>query len=157
MIIVYHCYGGAHSSVTAAAVHLGWLPAERIPESDEIRSIPYFDRPRAKDHGRLQFMGKDEFNNDIYAIGRRNNSQVIDNIVRGLAEIFKIPKDRLLLVNVMPYVNWKMVVGGFTSRKLGLTVVGRPIIISGIKFSYWKIVSMVNRVKVCKDSGNGSN
>ncbi|HPZ72110.1 MAG TPA: DUF3189 family protein, partial [Peptococcaceae bacterium] len=29
MKIIYNCYGGAHSSVTAAALHLGLLPEAR--------------------------------------------------------------------------------------------------------------------------------
>ncbi|HBC94637.1 MAG TPA: hypothetical protein DCZ10_17500, partial [Pelotomaculum sp.] len=26
MKVIYHCHGGTHSSVTAAAIHLGMLP-----------------------------------------------------------------------------------------------------------------------------------
>jgi hypothetical protein len=31
MKIIYHCYGGTHSSVIAAAIHLGLLPEDRVP------------------------------------------------------------------------------------------------------------------------------
>ncbi|MBU7005547.1 DUF3189 family protein [Phosphitispora fastidiosa] len=154
MKIIYHCYGGAHSSVTAAAVHLGWLPTDRIPGSDEIKAIPYFDRPVTGDHGRLQFMGNDEFGNDIYVIGRRNAARVFENMAIGMAQVYGFCSEQLVLVNVMPYVNWKMVVGGFTSRKLGFTAIGRPVVTAGVKAAYWKIVSIVNRIKVCTASGN---
>ncbi|PKM80080.1 MAG: hypothetical protein CVU89_15065 [Firmicutes bacterium HGW-Firmicutes-14] len=154
MKIIYHCYGGAHSSVTAAAVHLGWLPTDRIPETGELKKIPYFDRPVSKDHGRIRFMGTDEFGNDIYCIGRRNAFREFENMTRGLMEIYGVPEDHIYLVNVMPYVNWKMVLGGFTSRRLRITPVGRAVIISGVKYSYWYIVSMVNRVKVCTAGKN---
>ncbi|WP_418790146.1 DUF3189 family protein [Phosphitispora sp. TUW77] len=154
MKIIYHCYGGAHSSVTAAAIHLGWLPTDRIPGNEEIKAIPYFDRPITRDHGRLQFMGNDEFGNDIYVIGRRSAATVFENMAIGLAGVYGFSPDQLLVVNVMPYVNWKMMVGGFTSRRLGLKAIGRPVVTAGVKFSYWKIVSMVNRIKVCKASRN---
>jgi len=154
MKIIYHCYGGAHSSVTAAAVHLGLLPTDRLPEPGELKQIPYFDGPVAQDHGRVQSMGQDEFGNDIYVIGRRNESRTFENMARGLTEILAVPEGQFHLINVMPYVNWKMVLGGFTSRKLGLTFIGRPIIIAGVRYSYWQIVGLVNRVKVLTASEN---
>ncbi len=154
MKIIYHCYGGAHSSVTAAAVHLGWLPTDRLPEKEELKQIPYFDRPVAKDHGHIRFMGRDEFGNDIYIASRRNESRVFENMLRGLMEIYRLPEQEFAIIDVMPYVNWKMVLGGFTSRRMGLTWPGRSIIIKGVRYSYWQIVSLVQRVKVMTASGN---
>lgn len=154
MKIIYHCYGGAHSSVTAASLHLGWLPTDRLPTDEELKALPYFDRPVGKDHGNIRFMGKDEFNNDIYVLGRRNESKVVENIAAGLFQVYGISTDDYRLINVMPYVNWKMVVGGFSSRKLLITPFGRPIIIAGVKYSYWQILSLVQSVKVCIASNN---
>ena len=45
MKIIYHCYGGSHSSVIAAALHLGLLAKDRIPNETELMAIPYFDKP----------------------------------------------------------------------------------------------------------------
>lgn len=148
MNIVYHCYGGAHSSVTAAAIHLNWLPTDRLPKKEELIKIPYFDRTTTKDHGLLRHMGEDQFGNNIYIIGRRNHSKVFENMAKGLVEIYKTSAKDFLFVDVMPYVNWKMVLGGFTSRRLGIVWFGRPIITSGVKYSYWQIVSLVQRIKV---------
>lgn len=148
MKIIYHCYGGAHSSVTAAAVHLAWLPTDRLPEKEELQKIPYFDQQKDKDHGYIRFMGTDEYNNEIYVLGRRNCAKVFENMARELVTVFDQAKEDYLFFNVMPYVNWKMVLGGYTSRRLGITCIGRPIISAGVIASYWKIVSFVQRVKV---------
>lgn len=153
MKIIYHCYGGAHSSVTASAIHLGWLPTDRLPGKEELEKTPYFDRPMDGDHGNIRFMGKDEFDNDIHVVGRRNASRIFENMATGLVEIYKLPVEQFIFVDVMPYVNWKMVLGGFTSRRLGWTWFGRPVIMAGVRYSYWSIVSLVQQVRVCIASG----
>lgn len=157
MNIIYHCYGGAHSSVTAAAVHLGWLPTDRIPETEEFQRLPYFDRPVAKDHGRIRLMGKDELGNDIYVLGRRNSARIFENMAQGLLDVYNVPAEEFQFYDVMPYVNWKMMLGGFSSRKIGATFLGRPIITIGTKHSYWKIVTLVHRVKILQLKGGGGN
>lgn len=148
MKIIYHCYGGAHSSVTAAAVHLDWLPTDRLPEKDELKGLPYFDRTTDADHGHVRFMGFDRYGNEIFILGRRNCTKVFENMAKGLVAVFGEPNDEYFFFNVMPYVNWKMVLGGYSSRRLGITIFGRPIILSGVLTSYWKIVSFVQRVIV---------
>lgn len=147
MKIIYHCYGGAHSSVTASAIHLGWLPEDRIPRDGELLCLPYFDRPINKDHGHIRFMGIDEFENEIYVVGRRNAKKIFENISSGICRIYGWQETDIKFVNVMPFVNWKMVVGGFTSRRLLFTPVGRPIIIAGVKDSYWKFVNLTKDIK----------
>lgn len=152
MKIIYHCYGGAHSSVTAAAVHLGWLPTDRIPSEDMIASLPLFDQQTNKDHGHIHLMGIDEKNHEIFVVGRRNAAPIFENIVSGITDILELPKDGIRMVNVMPYVNWKMMFGGYTSRKLGVIKIGRPIVLTGIRYSYLKIVSLVHQVKMTADA-----
>jgi len=93
-------------------------------------------------------MGLDEFDNEIFICGRRNAAKVFENLARGLTEIYRLPPEQFLFIDVMPYVNWKMVLGGFTSRKMGWAWFGRPVITRGVKFSYWKIVNLVQRVKI---------
>lgn len=153
MKIIYHCYGGAHASVTAAAVHLGWLPTDRLPDNEELKAIPHFDMPIAEDHGRIRLMGEDESGREIYIVGRRNEAQVFENMARGLMDIYKQSEDEFRFFDVMPYINWKMVLGGFTSRRMGITWFGRPVILSGVKYSYWPIVGLVQRVKVVTAAG----
>ncbi|HEX3010797.1 MAG TPA: DUF3189 family protein, partial [Syntrophomonadaceae bacterium] len=39
MKIIYHCFGGSHSSVTAAAIHLGLIEKHRPPSMEELMSL----------------------------------------------------------------------------------------------------------------------
>lgn len=157
MKIIYHCYGGAHSSVTAAAIHLGWLPTDRLPETEDLKKIPYFDRPTAEDHGHIRFMGDDQYGNEVFVVGRRNVSSIFEKMAKGLVDIYRPEEKDLVFFDVMPYVNWMMVLGGFISRKLGIALIGRPVIMAGVLHSYWQIVSFVQRVKVCTASNNREN
>lgn len=154
MKIIYHCYGGAHSSVTAAAVHLGWLPTDRIPSEEMIASLPLFDQQTNKDHGHIRLLGIDENYHEIYVAGRRNFALVFENMVTGFTEMLERPLEEIRLVNVMPYVNWKMILGGYTSRRLGVIKIGRPIVLKGIRYSYLKIVSLVHQVKMTADAAS---
>lgn len=154
--IIYHCFGGSHSSVTAAAIHVGILPVDRIPTREQLEQVPYFDRQVNKDHGHLRLMGIDEYDNEIYIIGRRNTHKEFESIIMNLAELFEFADD-IHLVNCMPYVNWKMVVDGYTSRRLKLVSIGRPIIVKGVQYSYLKIASLVQNVKVQIAAANKKN
>ena len=56
--IVFHCYGGSHSSVTAAGIYLGMLPGERTASAAELLGVPHYDRYEAVIHGRFRFIGR---------------------------------------------------------------------------------------------------
>lgn len=148
MKIIYHCYGGSHSSVTAAAIHLGLLTEKKVPSPEELQKLPYYDGQVNKDHGLLRFMGIDQYNNQVYIIGRRNSGRILENVYRGLMEIFRIPRDEVYMFSVMPYVNWRMVVGGYISRRLGLVKIGRPLVTKGTRVAFLNLVSMVQKVKI---------
>ena len=147
MKIIYHCYGGSHSSVTAAGIHLGLLPSDRLPSLDMFMKVPYFDRQINEDHGYLRFMGKDDKNNDVYIVGRRSLGKFIENAYASINDIFNLGEE-LYLVDVMPYVNWYMVVGGTASRKFGWIRFGRPIVLKGTQHSYFKIANLVEKTKM---------
>ena len=146
MNIIYHCFGGAHSSVTAAAIHLGWLSSSQIPSFEELMNIPYFDVQIGADHGTFRFMGKDEQENNVYIIGRRNLRNDFEIIVHSLANIYD-KEEECLLINTMPLVNWKMVIGGYLSRGLETPKFGRSIVVKGVQDSFLKYVALVNTIK----------
>ncbi len=148
MKIIYHCYGGSHSSVTAAGIHLGLLPTGRVPTAEMLWGLPFFDQQVAKDHGNIKFMGVDEFNNQIYVLGRHNTAKLIENVLPGVAALFGIQGKELFMVDVMPYVNWRMMLGGYISRRLGWVRIGRPIVTRGTQYSFWSLTTLVQRVKM---------
>jgi rhodanese-related sulfurtransferase len=145
--IIYNCYGGSHSSVTSAAIHLGLLDCAKVPCSEALWKLPYFDTQVKKDHGTLHLLGTDEFNNQVYCVGRRNMGNVVKNAINSVAEIFLIPKQDFKLVNPMPFVNMAMVIGGFTSRRLGIVPLGRPIVTWGTKLAFPQLHQLVREVK----------
>lgn len=147
MKIFYHCFGGTHSSVTAANIHLNRLPKDRVPSLKElITQNPFFDQRKVKDTGKITFMGQDEMGNDIYAVGRQSRPKLLCFITEKISEVFAINKDSYLLVNMSGYVNYLMRIGGFMSRRLGLIKIGRPIVTWGTQRNYQSIVSEVQKV-----------
>lgn len=148
MKIIYSCFGGSHSSVTAAAIHLGMLPTTRVPTPKELLEVPYFEQQVGKDHGYFRFMGLDEYKNEVYIIGKQNLGKHFEEIIRQIADIFNINQDEIIIIDSMPYVNYSMMIGGFTSRKMGITCVGRPIVIRGTQKAYFNLVNMVDNIKI---------
>jgi len=145
--VIYHCYGGTHSSVTAAAVHLSLLPADRIPDRGMFWKISLFDRQETYQHGHIFFMGTDEAGHEVYVAARRSRPDVLERVFTGLADIFNIPGYTYMLVNVMHKVNLTMRFGGFLSRRWGFTGIGRPIVTLGTQNAYFRVVELVEDVK----------
>jgi len=152
--VIYHCYGGAHSSVTAANIHLGLLPRERTPGYRELISQKLFDHNQVKDSGRIILMGLDGGGNEIYIVGRRSRPGLLYNTTGCLAEAFGINKESYLLVDVSPHVNITMRAGGILSRRLGLVAIGRPLAAWGTLISYRGILHLVE--KTLKSTPTGS-
>lgn len=147
MKIIYNCYGGAHSSVTAAALHLRLLSDTGCPSSAELLNLPYFDGQIRKDHGRLRFVGFDYWGNEVYIASKKNLGKFYGRIMKHLLLLGGEKPENFVFIDTMPYVNIWMVIGGFLSRRLGLTRIGRPIVIYGTKKAYWKFVHLIHLVK----------
>ena len=144
MKIIYHCYGGAHSSVIMAAIHLGHLPLEKVPTNSEIMAMPLYEKMEGEEHGSLFFCGKDEFGNEVYVLGRRSLNLVVEPVLKYLANKFDTA---IMVVNAVTYVNLIMKVGGFLSRKLNLIFIGRPLVLWGTRKAYNKFTQEVKKIK----------
>ncbi|HQA07716.1 MAG TPA: DUF3189 family protein [Syntrophomonadaceae bacterium] len=142
MNIIYHCFGGAHSSVTAAALHLGLLAKDRLPTVEELMAIPYFDNTDNNDFGSIRFMGLDEYKNAVYVLGKKSLGDRYTNIIHGTAEILGV-RHQVLAVNTMPNVNWIMKIGGYISRRIGMVLVGRPLVGIGTRKAFFALVNLV--------------
>jgi hypothetical protein len=143
--IIYHCYGGAHSSVTAAAIHLGQLN-RTPPSAQELMSLTLFDRQTKEGHGQLHFFGFDARGNQIYSVGARNVGATLEKILKNLASLLNL-EDDLIFVDTLHCVNIKMRVGGYLSRRLGLISLGRPLVLQGTRDAYPSLLQLVNKVK----------
>jgi hypothetical protein len=144
--IIYHCYGGAHSSVVAAAVHLGTLKTGRTPDNEKLMELTLFDRQGQDAHGQLHFLGFDEEGRHIYSVGCRNAGSAVEKTLSGMAEIFKLP-DEFIFVDTLRCVNIKMRIGGYLSRRWGLIKVGRPLVLQGTRQAFQSIVGLVDKTK----------
>lgn len=146
MKVIYHCYGGAHSSVTAANIHLGRLPRDRVPNYDELVHQNFFDRQKAEDTGKIIHMGTDAQGNDIYVVGRRSRPCLLENVVNGLSEFFGISMSGYIIADMSSCVSLTMKLGGFLSRRMGLVSMGRPIVTWGTRRNYKRLLAEVDRV-----------
>lgn len=147
MKIIYHCFGGSHSSVTAASLHLKLLKNERLPSYEEMMQLPYYDKTNNNDFGSIRFMGIDEFGNEVYVLGKKSLGDRFTNILNGVAEILG-NKNEIMVVNTMSRVNALMKIGGFISRRLNIIFIGRPLVIYGTRKSFFYLVNLVEITKL---------
>lgn len=142
MKIIYHCFGGSHSSVTIASIHLGWLNKGKLPSSEDLMALPYYDKTCDDDFGSIHYMGTDELGNEVYVLGKKSLGDRFSRLLMGVAEIL-YKEDQLLAVNVMNHVNWGMKLGGFSSRRINLPFFGRPVVIWGTRKAFGSMVKLV--------------
>jgi hypothetical protein len=143
--IVYHCYGGAHASPTAAAIHLGIIRDDRLPEWSDFKRIPYFDRITSNEHGKLIFIDRDESGHEIYILARRNAPKIVINLIREFSKLTGADPNEYYFVNCVQLYNPLMVTGGFSSRALGWVKFGRPLVTLGTIVSFPILVSKVRK------------
>jgi len=157
-MVIYHCYGGAHSSVVAAAVHLGLLPFDRLPAPDEVWAVRYFDKQDAADHGRIREMGTDAAGNKVYVMGCRGQFKLLRRALREVARRMGVSADEeVLFVDTLGCVNWFMRIGGFLSRAVRVKWLGRPMVIYGTRKAYPYIRSLAEdtRLRCAERAGAG--
>lgn len=145
MKIVYHCYGGAHASPTAAAIHLGILSSNHRPTFTELLKVPRFDSICSWEHGKLFRAGVDIDGNEIYTMGRRNSPDLVIKLLREFSKLNGEDPNALYFVNCVQLLNPFMVTGGYSSRSLGLVWFGRPVVTFGTILSFPILVRIVQR------------
>ncbi|MDP4178345.1 MAG: DUF3189 family protein [Bacillota bacterium] len=147
MIVIYHDVGGAHSTAVAANIHINKLLMNRIPSKQEILSLPTFDKIEKEQVGHLVYIGKDEFNAQIYTLSRQRKPNLVISVVTDMYNILHGNTNELIIVDTKPAVNLLMNIGGFTSRRLHWVSFGRPIVTKGTQQAYMDLVDMVKNVK----------
>ncbi|MDI3476588.1 MAG: hypothetical protein PWQ59_113 [Thermoanaerobacterium sp.] len=147
MIIAYICYGSAHSSIVAASIHVGLLPSDRIPTFDEILSMPHYDLTDGNQIGIPFYMGIDEYDNDVYAIGAKSGRKIMMKAVRSFLKESGIGENEIMLIDTLPAIGLLTKLGGMTSRRFKIISVGRPFTVYGIIKKYNNFLDIVNKVK----------
>ncbi|HHU48930.1 MAG: DUF3189 family protein [Caldicoprobacterales bacterium] len=147
MKLFYCCYGGAHTSVTCACIHLGYLPDDRIPAASEFLSVPYYDKMENRDLGTPVFMGRDEMGWDIYIIGMKNVKQLVIPSMKSYLNACGVEQKGFMLINALVELHPVTSIGGVLSRRFGIVSLGRPMTVWGIRKTYPKFLALVEQVK----------
>jgi hypothetical protein len=147
MIVIYHDFGGTHTSCVCANIHINKLPMDKIPDKDEIINLPTFDKVRKNEYGRLLYIGTDEMGAQVYTLCRKHSKKFVIPAISDMYQIFNGNLDGFFLANTSPTVNNLMRIGGLTSRVLGLIYFGRPIAAKGVQKDYTKLVDLVKTTK----------
>jgi len=146
MKVFYTCYGSAHSSVIAAFIHVGILDKNVVPPYKKITFLPHYDRTDDEEIGTPFFIGFDEWGNEIYVIGAKSNKNLLKNFLKDFIHYNGIKED-FIFVDTLQAIGIFARIGGFISRRLGLTFIGRPLTVFDIRRNYWRFVSLVENVK----------
>ncbi len=146
MKLFYYCYGRAHSSVIAGWIHLRRLPIDRVPDIKEIIEARGFDQSDSDDFGTPYYLGKDEFDNDVFIIGFGGKPTLGLQTICFLLEQIGNPLD-WKFYNSLASIDWLTKTGGFISKKLKWSYLGRYIAALGIQKSYSNLVKLVKTVK----------
>jgi len=144
--VIYCCYGGTHTSVTVAAIHIGLLPTKSRPSPTEILALPYFDRgPRQPGHAFK--LGVDEYGNNVYVAGLGPNRHVTAGALSLVLSQSQVSEDELCIVDALQCINMWVRLGGLLSRRLGMVRLGRPLCVYGILLRYDCFVHLAEQVK----------
>lgn len=150
MIYIYHDFGGTHTTSLAAAYHLKILePSSKVLSKEEILGVPYFNKLKKKDAGKMIFHGIDDEGNPVYSIGRRSSKLVpkaLKELSMVLLDKFQID-ERIIFSNTSPTVPLAMTLGGFFSRGLGIDVIGVPLLVKGAQKCGGNIFKLVEATK----------
>ncbi len=158
MIFIYNCYGGTHTSSLASEIHLKRLPLDRLPTKAEILGARYFNKLTYKDMGRFIFRGTDDEGNKVFTLGRGMSKAIlpcVENLLK-LAHDECGVGEKFILSNLSPTVPPAMTMGGFLSRGLGINFLGVPLLVTGTKQAYGRIISIVERTREKAKSFEGS-
>lgn len=147
MKVIYYCYGSAHSSVVAAAIHLGKLPSHRVPNWQEIVALPDFDVARNDSLGHLFFKGRDEDGHEIYTIGMGKEMDLVRTSIESLMAHYRIDQREYVFANALPTINQWAKFGGALSRRYSIVGIGRTMAAKGIIMSYPKLCEFVRQIK----------
>lgn len=88
----------------AAAIRVGMLPADRLPDPRQLRQLPFMDLKSRQ--GSLREIGTDAGGNRIYAVWDKAD-YLLKNIICTFLEIYRIPRETceiIVVTNPEPYL-----------------------------------------------------
>lgn len=143
-IVVYHCFGGTHSSIIAANLHLGRLPWQVLPQRDELLALPHFDKLGSDAQGLVIPQGKDEGENLVCTVSRRSEGRLLENILSSYSHLLGV---ELLVVDALAPLGSLARVGGFLSRRWGVISLGRVLLLGDCLRVYPRFLDLVGETR----------
>ncbi len=147
MKVIYHCFGGAHSSVIASAIHLNQLSTTEKPAPEDILKCAYFDEVPTEKQGVIHYLGEDEHGNGVYNMGCGGAGAIMERALPDILKIYGESADDLYMVDTLGCVNFPMRLGGYISRRLKMVNMGRPLVLRGSIMAFPALVKLVAKVK----------
>jgi len=144
---VYHCFGATHSSIAAAAVHTGMLPAGHRLHASDIQRIPGFDARASSDIGRAVFIQRDDQGQEVFAVGFDGARGILTRAYVDLLQLAPPESPPLVLANTLSHVSILVRIGGYLSRRLRLVGPGRALATEGIARSMPRLSAVVANTK----------
>jgi hypothetical protein len=154
--VVYYCFGSAHSSVIASAIHLGRLPMDRIPTMSQLLSIADFDWTCSEMIGMLHLQGIDQDGNEVYTLGVGSEQKIVIESVKSMIRASGGDIERYLFYPALPHINRLAKFGGALSRRYGWVSIGRKICFKGIISSYAHLVAFVKQCQFQIKNGSAA-
>ncbi len=145
-MVVYHCYGGAHTSVVSAALHLGRLPREGVLGRDDFEGLEQFDSLQTR-IGQIHHLGRDRRGVEVKALGLGGGTEVLWPLYLQLMDVVGWKQGEIIGCHTLPAAGWLLRVGGFLSCRLRLTWLGRPLVIRGVRRAHPRLVCYVEGVE----------
>jgi hypothetical protein len=142
-IILYHCYGGTHSSIIAANLHLGRL-SWHTTQGTELLALTHFDQLDGNHLGLIIPHGQDEGGNLVCTVARRREVRLAENL---LLSYSKLLGTELVMVNALSPLGSLARVGGFLSRRWGAISLGRLLLTGGCLRVWPRFLELVGQTR----------
>lgn len=143
-IVIYHCFGGTHSSIIAANLHLGRLPWQKNVSASQLFALPHFDQLDSKQAGLIYSHGTDEGGNLVCSLGRRGEAELAENILLSFSRLLA---QEIVLVNALAPLGSVARVGGFLSRRWGVVSIGRILLAKDCLRVYPRFLELVGETR----------
>lgn len=130
-----------------AAIHAGLLPEWRLPTVRELLDLDG-SRPLPRDQaGRIRRAGEDGCGCGICFLTNRAHFAVLERALRQISRELGVSTDDVIYVDVMPWANLPMRLGGLVTQSLGLGWLGRRVSAWGALRAYSRLADAVRRTR----------
>ncbi|MGI6493051.1 MAG: DUF3189 family protein [Peptococcaceae bacterium] len=133
-------------AAVAGALHTGLLPGGGRQNSLSLSGLQFLN---LKDNfeGQIIACGNDIFNNDIYALAVKGDSDMPVRLVESFLRLNGLPARSLLFVDCGVCDNWWLLAGNLFDKLRLTKKLGSVLICAGINKHYKTLVELTDRVK----------